>query len=119
MSAIANIRGLSYPLRLINGGLATSTDLDLIKESIFSVLETIPSERVMQYTYGTPHLVFDAVRDFTIVLEIIRQALESQIPEVDRFDISGNLDEEGVGRVEIQWTVEDLPQVPIQYQLTI
>lgn len=119
MSILANIRGLSYPLRLINGGLAVSTDLDLIKESIFSVLETIPSERVMQYTYGTPHLVFDSVPSFGVVLETIRQALESQIPEVDRFDISGNIDEDGIGRVEILWTVNDLPQVPIQYQLTI
>lgn len=119
MSPLANIRGLSYPLRLINGGLAVSTDLNLIKESIFSVLETIPSERVMQYPYGTPHLVFDTVPTFGVVLEIIRQALETQIPEVTRFEILGDIDEEGVGRVTINWEVDSLPQVPIQYQLTI
>lgn len=114
-----NTRGLTYPLQIVNGGLKTSTDIDLLREAIYSVLETVPSERVMQYTYGTPQLVFDAISSFNVVLEIIRQALETQIPEVSRFEVLGDIDDEGVGRVTINWAVGELPQVPIQYQLTI
>lgn len=116
---MANIRGLSYPLQIVNGGLKTSTDLDLIRESIYSVIDTIPSERVLQYVYGTPNLIFDAVPSFSVTLEIIRQALQTQIPDVSSFEVTGDIDEEGIGTVQINWTIDDLPQVPIQYQLTI
>lgn len=114
-----NIRGISYPLAIANGALKVSTDIDLLRESIYSVLETVPSERVLNYTYGTPNIIFDAVPSFPVILELIRQSLETQIFGVDEFNVTGDIDDEGVGRVKIEWSVEDLPQPPIQYQLAL
>ena len=49
---MAQKRGLTYPLQIVNGRLAVSTDLALVEEQIVSVLETRPFERVMRSDYG-------------------------------------------------------------------
>jgi hypothetical protein len=110
------IRGFAYPLTLENGGLKTSTDLDLIRESIYSVLETRPFERVMRSRYGTADLVFDAYASAGVIAERVRQSLELQIREAS-FEVLGTLLDSGEASLEIRWSVATLPQPAIRYKL--
>lgn len=110
-------RGIRYPLTLSNGGLAVSEDIDLVKEAIFSVLETRPGERIMRFSYGTYDYIFDTVKDPGVICEQIRISLRTQIPEIDQLEVTGKIDESGVMQVQILWGVNGIPQPPIGYQL--
>lgn len=109
-------RGIRYPLTLSNGGLAVSVDADLVKEAIFSILETRPYERVMR-DYGTYDYVFDTIKDPGVICEQIRISLRTQIPEIDQLEVTGKIDESGVMQVQILWGVNGVPQPPVGYQL--
>lgn len=110
-------RGLRYPLTIINGGLAVSTDFDLIKEAIFSVLETRIFERVMRGNYGTPSFIFETIQDPNVICEQIRISLATQIPELDEVNVTGSISEDGVMQVQILWRVDGIDQPPIGYRL--
>jgi phage baseplate assembly protein W len=111
------IRSLQHPLTIRNGGLATSEDFDVLRQSIDSVLSTRLFERVMAVDYGTPSYVFEIVQDPGVICEQIRISLATQIPEVDSFSITGQINEDGVMDVRIEWTADSVPQPPIQYRL--
>ena len=113
---MATIRSLTYPLTVVNGTLGVATDFDVIKQNIFSVLETRPGERVMQYTYGTPDFVFDAATSASVVAERVRISLESQIPEAG-FEVYGDVNEDGTVSLTVEWSIGDIPQPPINYRL--
>ena len=53
------IRGISYPLTVDNGNLATSTDYALITQQIRSVIETRYYERVIRADYGIGDYVLE------------------------------------------------------------
>ncbi len=110
-------RGISYPLTIINGGLAVSTDFDLIKEAIFSVLETRIFERVMRPQFGTPSFIFETIQDPNVICEQIRISLVTQIPEVESFNVTGSISEDGIMQVQIFWGVDGIDQPPIGYRL--
>lgn len=110
-------RGFSYPLRIEEGSLGLSEDSDLIREAIFSVLETRWFERVMRPSYGTPDYVFESVRDTSAIAEQILQALETQIEGVSSWKVSGTIDDSGVLRIAIDYSVAQIPQPPIKYRL--
>lgn len=112
-------KGISYPLQLVNGGLKTSTDFDLIREAIASILETRLGERIMRLEFGTPSYIFESVQKPEVICEQIRIALVTQISEVDSFQVGGEINEDGVMQVRILWTVESIQQPPIQYQLIL
>ena len=112
------IRGVSYPLKIVNGNLSLSTDIDLVKESIFSVLETRPFERIMRPAYGTPDMVFDAISSHEYVLHQIRMSLETQIEDVS-FDVSGEIEDTGEMNVTVEWSIDNIPQPPIEYKLQV
>lgn len=115
---MATNRGITYPLALENGGLKVSSDYDLLRESIYSVLETRPGERIMRPTYGTPDLVFQAIANIAVVAEQVRISLDNQIPQVD-FEVVGTVDEGGAITLMVNWTVGALPQTPIYYRLLV
>jgi hypothetical protein len=110
-------RGIRYPLQIVNGSLAVSTDFDLLREAIFSVLETRPLERVLALSYGTPSYIFDTIRDPGVICEQIRISLATQIPGVDSFSVTGSIAEDGVMDVQVKWTVDSIEQPPIGYRL--
>jgi hypothetical protein len=114
---MAAIQGFTYPLTLVNGGLGLSSDFELIRQQIMSVLETRPYERIMRPNYGTPDLVFDVAADVALIVERTRIALETQIPDV-AFAIAGNIADDGVCNLSIGWSLNDIAQPPIQYRLT-
>lgn len=110
-------RGYSYPLRVEGGNLALSEDYDLIREFIFSVLETRWFERVMRPSYGTPDYVFEAIRDPSAISEQVLQALETQVIGVSSWRVFGEADESGVFRLTVEYGIGALPQPPIKYSL--
>ena len=112
-------RGFSYPLSIEDGGLRLSTDYDLVKEAIFSVIETRLLERIMRPNLGMPEYIFTAVYDKTIIAEQIRQALQTQVAEVEDWDISGKANDTGVFELTINYVINRIPQPAIKYQLIL
>lgn len=109
---MAIVTSLSYPLQIKDGGLQVSTDYDVIREAIYSVLETRPYERVMQPTYGTPDFIFSTYTNSSIVAEMVRIQLEEQLSGVE-FEVTGSIDDSGTSRLSIQWSVDDVAQAAI------
>ncbi|NDC40618.1 MAG: hypothetical protein EBZ77_03565 [Chitinophagia bacterium] len=112
------LRDLAYPLKIVDGGLATATDTDVVRDSILSVLETRPFERIMRPQYGTSNLAFEAHPNPSVVAERIRQALELQITDAT-FEVLGQVNEDGSYLVTITWSTQAIEQPPIQYRLVI
>lgn len=115
---MAIIRSLKYPITLEDGGLAVSEDYDVIKEAIFNVLECRNGELIMRHDFGTPNFIFTSVPNPAVICERIRIALTSQIPNV-KFQVSGNINEDGIMGVEVQWSLDNIPQPPIKFQLKL
>jgi hypothetical protein len=115
---VTTIRSLAYPLKLsANGGLSLAEDFDVYRNAIFQILETLPYERVMQPTYGTPNYVFTTVSAIGVVTERIRISLRTQLPAVE-FDVTGTLTDDGDVNITIAWTLRNVPQVEIKYRLS-
>lgn len=114
----STLRDLAYPLTLVDGGLATVTDTDVIRAGILSVLETRPFERIMRPQYGTSNLAFEAHPNPSIVAERVRQSLELQITDA-AFTVQGQVNEDGSYLLTITWSVQTIAQPPIQYRLVI
>jgi len=112
------IRSLKYPLSIsAAGGLEVSEDFDVYRNAIFQILETLPYERVMQPTYGTPNYVFSTVSAVGVVTERIRISLRTQLPAVD-FDVTGSLTDDGDVNITIAWTLKNIPQPEIKYRIS-
>ena len=114
--AIPTKRGLAYPLAIIDGGVATTTDIDLKRQEIISVLETRPYERVMQPLYGTPDYIFTAPPSAGVVANQVQIALEDQVQNV-AFAVTAEASESGDYQLSVNWQINGQEQVPIQYVL--
>jgi phage baseplate assembly protein W len=113
---MTKLRGLAYPLQVFNGSLKLSEDFDTIRDAIFGVLETRPTERIMRSQFGCPDFIFDAVTQPQVVLSRIKVALVEQIPDVG-FEVTGNIKEDGGFNVRIEWSIADVPQPSISLVL--
>lgn len=60
------IQGISYPFQLSGGGLKLSSDADLVREGILSLIQTRLLEHVMRNFYGTEDFLFEASWDTTL-----------------------------------------------------
>ncbi len=70
------MQGLIYPLRLSGGNLETTKNYaDLVRNAIFSGLQTQLDERVFRPEYGLDPQEFQAVSSVVTVLGIIRQTI--------------------------------------------
>lgn len=112
------IQGLKYPLELKGGGLALSSDVELVAQGILSILKTRPGERVMLPRYGVRDQVFDAVRDASDVSMEIQRALDTQlqIPGVI-VNVTAQANDDGLVQVTVAWSLNGIPQPPIGYEL--
>lgn len=116
---MVQIRGLTYPLEVnSNGSLKLSTDLDLVRQHILSVLETRPYERVLNSSYGLSDLVFETINP-EFINSRIGKAILTQVEEVEDLEINGNHDggDEGLYSVTILYSVDGIPQSPINFKL--
>lgn len=115
---MALIKGIAYPLQIdpIQGNLVVKEDEALIKDHIFSVLETRPLERVMRPAYGTPEYIFDTVQSMTAIARKVENKLRESIPQAE-FRVTGKLGTEGEGTLTIYWAVNRIGQQPIEINL--
>ena len=100
------LRSVSYPLTITNGSLAFSTNVNIIVDRIFSVLETRCHERVESPNYGTPSFIFDTVNNVTLILARIEVALLEQIPELKQLNLSGSVSD-NVITVAIEFSYQE------------
>ena len=100
------LRSIQYPLTITNGSLAFSTNGAIIVDRIFSVLETRPTERLEQNSYGTPSFIFDTVNNVTLILARIEVALLEQIPELKQLNLSGSVSD-NVITVAIEFSYQE------------
>lgn len=112
-------RGITYPLTVVNGTLATSTDYALVSQHIRSVLETRYYERVMRAEYGIGDYVLE-VLDPGQINSAIQYSILQNVPELSDLSVTGDWQtggEDGLYRVFIQYSVDGIPQPPLNFTL--
>jgi phage baseplate assembly protein W len=97
-----------YPIQVSNGKIVLSTDTDIERDAIFSVLETRKYERVMRpLSYGTKSYIFESVSAASIIPARVEVALRQQIPNLRQIQVTGSFDESGVQQLKIYWEDKD------------
>ena len=105
--------GASFPLLPDpeRGGLATATDEEKVRQSIWIILTTAPGERVMRADFGCGihRLVFESISDATIgrVASEVTAALARWEPRIDLLGV----------RVQPDAAEPNLLHISIDYQL--
>jgi hypothetical protein len=114
-----SVRGLTYPLTVSSGNLATSTDYGLVSQHIRSVLETRYFERVMRSDYGIGDYVLEVI-DPGQINSAIQYSILQNVEGLSDLSVLGDWitnGEDGLYRVFIQYAVNGVPQPPINYTL--
>ena len=114
-----SIRGISYPLRVDNGNLATSTDYALITQQIRSVIETRYYERVMRAEYGIGDYVLE-ILDPGLINSAIQYSILQNVQGLSDLSVTGDWKtngDNGTYRVFIQYEVNGVLQPPLNFTL--
>jgi len=113
------IQGISYPLQIKNGTLATSRDLDLVTEHVISVVQTRWYERVMRANYGTDDYIFEVLNPPLINAQI-QKAVQENVPELDAVVVNGDwvAGDAGFYRLIITYYIDGAPQPPLSFTLS-
>ena len=114
-----SIRGITYPLTVENGNLATSTDYALTTQQIRSVVETRYFERVMRAEYGIGDYVLE-VLDPGQINSAIQFSILQNVAGITDLSVSGDWQtagDDGLYRVFIQYSVNGVPQPPLRFAL--
>jgi hypothetical protein len=114
-----SIRGISYPLTVDNGNLATSTDYALVSQHIRSVIETRYYERVMRANYGIGDYILDTLEP-GLINSAIETSINENVAEVSGVDVLGDWitnGDNGLYRLSITYSVNGVPQPPISFTL--
>ena len=114
-----SIRGLTYPLTVINGNLATSTDYAVITQQIRSVIETRYYERVMRAEYGIGNYVLE-ILDPGQINSAIQYSILQNVAGLTDLSVTGDWrtqGEDGIYKVYIQYVVNGVPQPPLNFTL--
>jgi hypothetical protein len=115
----ASIRGISYPLRVVNGNLSVGTDYNLVTQQIRSVIETRYYERVMRADYGIGDYVLE-ILDPAQINSAIQYSIYQNVPSVTELTVTGDWKsqgDDGLYRVAIQYSVDGVPQPPLNFTL--
>lgn len=113
------VRGLSYPLRVLNGNLATSTDYDLKTQEIRSVVETRFFERVMRADYGVGDHTLDIIDPGQINSEF-QNSIQTHVSGLSSLVVKGDWitsGEDGIYKVYIIYQINGIPQPPLEFSL--
>jgi hypothetical protein len=114
------IRGLTYPLTVINGNLGVSTDYNLKTQQIRSVVETRFYERVMRADYGVSDHTLDII-DPGLINSEMQTAILEYVDGLSALTVTGDWQtsgEDGLYRVFITYSVDGKPQPPVQFSLS-
>ena len=113
------VRGITYPLTIVNGNLATSTDYATVTEQIRSVIETRYYERVMRADYGIGDYVLE-ILDPGQINSAIQYSILQNVIGLSDLSVSGDWltgGENGLYRVFIEYSVNGQPQAPLKFTL--
>lgn len=114
-----SIRGLAYPLKIENGNLAVATDYATVTQQIRSVIETRYYERVMRADYGTSDFVLNILNPGQINSSI-QTSILNNVSGLTGLSVTGDWltnGENGLYKVFIQYSVNGVPQPPLNFTL--
>ena len=114
-----SIRGITYPLTVENGNLTTSVDYALTTQQIRSVVETRYFERVMRAEYGIGDYVLEII-DPGQINSAIQFSILQNVAGITDLSVTGDWQtagDDGIYRVFIVYSVNGVPQPPLQFAL--
>jgi phage baseplate assembly protein W len=114
-----SIRGIAYPLEVVNGTLATRTDYGIVTQQIRSILETRYYERVMRADYGIGDYVLE-ILDPAQINSAIQSAIWQYVQGLSSLEVTGDWQsdgENGLYTVFINYEVDGVPQPPLNFTL--
>ena len=114
-----SIRGITYPLTVVNGNLATSTDYDLVTQQIRSVIETRYYERVMRAEYGIGDYVME-ILDPSVICSAVQYSILQNVEGLTDLSVLGDWKtggEDGLFILAITYAVNGVPQPPLTFTL--
>lgn len=114
-----SIRGLTYPLSVVNGNLSVSADYNLVSQQIRSILETRYFERIMRADYGIDDFVLE-ILDPAQVNSSIQYSISSNVEGLTNLSVTGDWitnGEDGLYRVFIEYAVNGIPQPSLEFSL--
>jgi hypothetical protein len=114
-----SIRGLTYPLTVLSGNLATSTDYELVTQQIRSVIETRYYERVMRAEYGIGDYVLE-ILDPSVICSAIQYSILQNVEGLTDLSVLGDwktAGEDGLFILNITYDVNGVPQPPLTFTL--
>jgi hypothetical protein len=114
-----SIRGITYPLTVDKGNLATSVDYALITQQIRSVVETRYFERVMRAEYGIGDYVLE-ILDPGLINSAIQYSILQNVSGLSDLSVTGDWEsqgDDGLYRVFIQYAINGVPQPPLNFAL--
>jgi len=114
-----SIRGITYPLTVLNGNLETSTDYALVTQQIRSVIETRYYERVMRADYGIGDYVLE-ILDPSVICSAIQYSILQNVDGLTDLSVLGDWQtsgEDGLFYVSITYAVNGVPQPPLTFTL--
>ena len=114
------IRGLAYPLVVVDGQLKLTTDLNVVEQNIIEILETRPTERVMRATYGFDPKIFNTLEPNAINARIHRAVIE-EVKAVSHLEVTGRVDtlDTGTYNVTLKYSVQGVPAPPLNLSLSM
>ena len=115
----SSIRGFTYPLTIVNGNLSTSVDYALITQQVRSVVETRYYERVIRANYGIADRILDVLDPGQVNSEL-QASISANVPGLSDLSVTGDWKtggDDGVYHVFIQYSVNGVPQPPMQFTL--
>lgn len=91
------MRGLSYPLKVVNGSIQLSSEDVYIRDQVQSYVETLPGERVFWRDYGCSLEVFEAFSgDISKIINALNydlsQWIDASLSSNYNYTESGSLD---------------------------
>jgi hypothetical protein len=114
-----SIRGITYPLTVDKGNLATSVDYALTTQQIRSVVETRYFERVMRAEYGIGDYVLE-ILDPGLINSAIQHSILQNVSGLSDLSVTGDWKsqgDDGLYRVFIQYSINGVPQPPLNFAL--
>jgi hypothetical protein len=114
-----SIRGITYPLTVLNGNLATSTDYELVSQQIRSVIETRYYERVMRAEYGIGDYILE-ILDPSVICSSIQYSIIQNVEGLTDLSVLGDWKtggEDGLFILAITYAVNGVPQPPLSFTL--
>ncbi len=114
-----SVRGITYPLTVVNGNLSTSTDYALVTQQIRSVIETRYYERVMRAEYGIGDYVLE-ILDPGQINSAIQSSILQNVQGLSDLSVIGDWrsqGDNGLYQVFIQYSIDGVPQPPLNFTL--